>query len=78
MTGTCVFEHPPPCVPASGDGSYCHLWCCDPDVALCGADISGEEECDDPGHVICVLCTLAADAGMPCPVPGCPEGSGGG
>lgn len=35
-----------------------HLYCCDPDLSLCGEDISGEVEVDvDTGNV-CPLCDV--------------------
>lgn len=32
---------PAPAVPGLADGELTHLYCCDPDVAWCGQDISG-------------------------------------
>lgn len=29
------------------DNDYEHWWCCDPDIALCGADISKDESWDE-------------------------------
>jgi hypothetical protein len=31
-----------------------HIYCCDPDVALCGTDISGHEDNDADGT--CIVC----------------------
>lgn len=60
--------------PTRGDadvGPVDHYYCCDEDVALCGADLSGVPE--GPEYdVICPMCADALEANVPCPVPGCP------
>ncbi|MFK0172650.1 hypothetical protein ACIQU5_28025 [Streptomyces sp. NPDC090306] len=38
-----------------GDG-LTHLWCCDPDTALCGSDLTGDEDLDDDAEVDCIVC----------------------
>jgi hypothetical protein len=53
----------------------CHLWCCDEDIAMCGEDITGHPQCPHDGIencIVCPMCGLAEDEGLPCPVPGCP------
>lgn len=35
-----------------------HYYCCDPDLAHCGADISNEPEGSAPGELDCPLCLL--------------------
>lgn len=51
-----------------GASTVYHLICCDPDVALCGEDVS-----DVPfrelraNEVLCPLCKLAEDEDYPCP-----------
>lgn len=50
----------------SGPTNINHIFCCDPDTALCGADISGDEivdydeadcvVCLDLEHQTCPLC----------------------
>ncbi|MGW3321095.1 hypothetical protein [Streptomyces virginiae] len=42
-----------------------HLYCCDPDTALCGTDISDSPELFDDGETTCVVCVDLADAGCP-------------
>ena len=53
------------------DDPYHHLYCCDPDTALCGLDVSGYADNPDDDAPLCPLCALADDEGLPCPVPGC-------
>lgn len=79
---TAVLDRPPlpgPPPGGEGDGEINHIWCCRPEVTLCGADLSGHGDHDDDcAHPVCPLCTLADKDGLPCPVPGCPEGGTGG
>lgn len=50
-----------------------HVYCCDPDVALCGTDISGDEEVEyDTAN--CVVCLDLEDAAVACS-PTCPTGA---
>lgn len=56
----------------TNDNSLDHLFCCNPNIALCGADISdeedvGDDDLDDP----CPMCELLID--MPCGAAGCPD-----
>lgn len=67
------------------DDDLIHVACCNPDLALCGEDLSAsiwwtggitDEE-------MCTVCELAALNGFGCSAPGCPErvgpsGGGGG
>jgi hypothetical protein len=50
-----------------------HLYCCDPDVAVCGLDLSDYDENDDPidDCKICELCERAKH--LPCANPKCPD-----
>jgi len=50
--------------PADGDGLD-HLYCCDPDLALCGIDISGHHE-DDSLPGTCVVCLALEFAACSC------------
>lgn len=50
-----------------GDDDVNHMWCCDPDVAWCGADISGDPASGydfsvDPED--CAMCLLADEQGQ--------------
>jgi hypothetical protein len=55
-----------------------HLFCCDEDIAMCGAGLKGEEKQErDDDTPVCPLCALVEDEGLPCPVPGCPGDDGG-
>ena len=54
-----------------------HLYCCAPDVSLCGLDISESDELDFADEECCIVCR--ALEGSPCG-PGCPvrnAGAGG-
>lgn len=65
----------PDAVESAAD-DICHLWCCNEDVAMCGADITGEPPCphpDDEDCPACPMCSLVEDEALPCPVPGCPD-----
>lgn len=46
-----------------------HRWHCRPDVAYCGADLTGhaEREFADDDPAVCVLCRIADDCGHRCP-----------
>lgn len=47
-----------------------HLYCCDPDIALCGTDISDSPELFDDGATTCVVCDDLEDQLCPrCPTP---------
>lgn len=59
-----------------GDDGFNHIYHCDPDLAMCGKDLTGVPDVDpetgpDP---VCVACEAAWLAGFPCPVPECPRG----
>lgn len=41
-----------------------HVYCCDPSLALCGADISDQPEIDDDRVISCVVCNDLE--GQPC------------
>jgi hypothetical protein len=50
--------------PGTDDDDWTHLFCdCDPDVALCGADLAGVDEVDydEPDADECPLCVVIAD-----------------
>ncbi|GGN39718.1 hypothetical protein FHR83_006655 [Actinoplanes campanulatus] len=45
-----------------GEDAVDHLYCpCDPDVALCGADVSGEPIVAAPVNPECPLCLIVDD-----------------
>jgi hypothetical protein len=74
---TALLDRPvPPGTPDSGGVPFRHLWCCVPEVALCGTDLSGAEEADDEDEPVCTLCSIADAEGMRCPVEGCKGGAG--
>ncbi len=52
------------------DDDIDHLYCCDENVAMCGADLTDTPDGPEFDEV-CRLCLLAEQSGMPCPVPGC-------
>lgn len=55
-------------------GDECHLYCCDPDVSLCGLDVSDEVEVD-ADHECISCCSACMDVVyLPCS-PECPDGA---
>jgi hypothetical protein len=54
----------------SGDDLLDHIWCCDPDRALCGADLSGVEEVDSirPDRACVVCLDIDRQPGPVCPL----------
>lgn len=68
MTALDVRPAPPP--PSAGDAN--HVVCCDPDVALCGTDVS-DEPWEPVGHSCppCPPCEAAESLGG-CGARGCP------
>ncbi|MEN3308904.1 MAG: hypothetical protein V7603_5106 [Micromonosporaceae bacterium] len=50
-----------------------HWVCCDANVALCGATLTGGAQYHHD-VATCVLCELAASANLPCAAPGCDVG----
>lgn len=68
---TAVISHAEPATRlADTDPDIEHLYCCDPNRAWCGADISAAPEYPDGGareHLDCALCHMANDASAACP-----------
>lgn len=63
-----VRPQPAPEADAHDDGLH-HVYCCDPDMSLCGVDLSGVPEGECTGRdVPCVVCAGLEDA--PCQVCG--------
>jgi hypothetical protein len=60
---------------STGDDDPEHYICCDPDVAMCGISVAGQEWVDGQPDRTCRLCLYVDDEGLPCPVPGCPGGT---
>jgi hypothetical protein len=76
VMATAVLDRRDPPGTSTGDGdARCHLWCCRPEVALCGADLSGVEDADDQDEPVCQVCAIADAEGMRCPVEGCTGGT---
>jgi hypothetical protein len=69
---TCLAPDPTPTDTSDGDDLH-HIWCCHPDIAVCGVDLTGVPDVDEPdaGVQVCRLCVVAWDGGLPCPVAGC-------
>jgi len=51
-----------------------HLTCCDDDTAMCGADVTGQEWCEEDREPRCEPCYRVNEQRLPCTVPGCPAG----
>jgi hypothetical protein len=64
---------PPASSPAPTAGDEIHLWCCDPDRALCGIDLTGHQDEGDafPDEWICAMCAVIDNSDMPCGARGC-------
>jgi hypothetical protein len=61
---------PRPQVAASADDDIIHTVCCDPDLAMCGEDVTGADWVYNPDRD-CALCKIVEVSGLPCPVTGC-------
>lgn len=57
----------------SDDDDLAHYYCCDPDIALCGADLSTTSE-DESIETDCVVCVDLDATSAPCS-PGCRAGA---
>jgi hypothetical protein len=57
---------------ASTGDDLAHVYCCNPDVALCGTDVTGVPEVPDE-DTTCVVCLDLEDADFAC-CPTCPDG----
>jgi hypothetical protein len=57
-----VREQPQPATDVTDD-EVCHWFCCQPDLALCGADLTGMAP-GGPNDIDCPLCVLVAE--RPC------------
>lgn len=55
----------------AGDERDMHLYCCSPDVALCGVDLSHGEDGEDTDPIDCIRCEVIHEAGLPCGAPFC-------
>jgi hypothetical protein len=49
-----------------------HLYCCNPNLALCGDDLTAVPEGREH-DTLCALCVLADDLGHPCSTLTCPN-----
>lgn len=69
---TTTLTEPDQTRPDADDGDLVHFWCCDQNVAMCGADISDEPLVPDASaEEVCTLCRIVDDNRWACPVPGC-------
>lgn len=57
-----------PAVSATSGGDLNHVYCCDPDTAWCGTDVSDAAEVGPDTDIDCVVCAELED--LPCPVCG--------
>lgn len=48
-----------------------HVYCCDPDLSLCGIDLSRHTEVGDNVEITCVVCAELNEIDRACS-PGCP------
>ncbi|MET4670773.1 hypothetical protein [Streptomyces sp. PvR018] len=47
---------PAPVKATNGGSDLDHIYCCDPDLALCGTDVSDVPEIDADSDINCVVC----------------------
>ena len=50
-----------------------HVVCCDPNEALCGANVAALQVMPDDVELTCPLCAIAYAEGLPCANPSCPD-----
>jgi hypothetical protein len=71
---TTLAPAPAPQETSTDDGDELgHYWCCIPDTAVCGADLTDVEEGEGDPQVNCVVCLDLVK--LPCPRCGRSEGS---
>lgn len=46
---------PAPSTASTSDDQLTHIYCCNPDLGLCGTDLSDTPEVDEDG-ILCVVC----------------------
>lgn len=46
---------PAPSTTSTNDDGLTHIYCCDPNLALCGNDLSDTPEVEEDG-IVCVVC----------------------
>lgn len=59
----------PPGVVVAADAAatdLIHLFCCRPDTALCGSDLTGKAEVPDTAVLTCSVCDMLDWLGGPC------------
>lgn len=67
---TTATEPAPATTPAGTDEN--HIYCCNPDRALCGTDLTGHTYLPAGTAPTCVVCTDLENRYGPCS-PGCPD-----
>lgn len=53
------------------DGAV-HVVCCNPDLAACGSDRTGQPFLPDDAEATCPICAIADAEELPCGDPDCP------
>ncbi|WP_075895337.1 hypothetical protein [Actinomadura sp. CNU-125] len=67
VEATTVTPETAPVGPGDPPDRYVHLYCCNPDLALCGADLShGVERRDIPATALCPMCEVIDSLATPC------------
>jgi hypothetical protein len=59
-------EYAPDVEIADDDDGDVHQFCCDPDRALCGEDMSGWGFVSNEEPLDCIRCDVIVQAGVPC------------
>lgn len=63
---------PTPTATGPDTDDFEHLWCCDPDRALCGADLSEDDDVGDADlEAPCPMCEALEEIDLPCGAKGC-------
>lgn len=55
---------------AGSDPDLHHVYCCDPNLAYCGADITDHQFIDPSALITCVVCVELEELDAPCRVCG--------
>lgn len=66
MTATTTSTEP--AISTTSDSGMNHIFCCDPDTAWCGTDVSNDSEVGPDTEIDCVVCAELED--QPCPICG--------
>jgi hypothetical protein len=52
------------------DDEFCHYYCCDPNIALCGSNLDDADDAEEGDVIDCPMCTVIQERRSAC-APGC-------